>query len=192
VLLEAGHRLVVLDNFSNSSPEALRRVAELADLQTPAKQERLQVLEGDIRNPADLDRAFAAGAPVAGVIHFAGLKAVGESVQQHRHGVWGARAISDHRGVPHQPAATLCANQAGGGVDAGSPRDQRAGLVHQPAALLQPGGCPPERADRGRSAGHPQQPVPVSHAGGLLNITADPRLRLLKKAIKLAGEFIMR
>ena len=81
VLLEAGHRLVVLDNFSNSSPEALRRVAELAVLQTPAEQERLQVLEGDICNPVDLDRAFAAGAPVAGVIHFAGLKAVGESVQ---------------------------------------------------------------------------------------------------------------
>jgi UDP-glucose 4-epimerase len=81
VLLEAGHRLVVLDNLSNSSPEDLRRVAELAGLQTPAEQERLQVLEGEIRNPVDLDRAFAAGAPVAGVIHFAGLKAVGESVQ---------------------------------------------------------------------------------------------------------------
>ena len=82
VLLDAGHRLVVLDNFSNSSPEALRRVAELAGLQTPAEQERLQVLEGDIRNPADLNCAFAAGDPVTGVIHFAGLKAVGESVQQ--------------------------------------------------------------------------------------------------------------
>lgn len=59
VLLEAGHRLVVLDNFSNSSQEALRRVADLAVLQTPAEQERLQVMEGDIRNPVDLDRAFA-------------------------------------------------------------------------------------------------------------------------------------
>jgi UDP-glucose 4-epimerase len=79
VLLEAGHRLVVLDNFSNSSPEALSRVAELADLQQP---DRLQLVEGDIRNPADLDRAFAAGHDVTGVIHFAGLKAVGESVQK--------------------------------------------------------------------------------------------------------------
>jgi UDP-glucose 4-epimerase len=77
---------VVLDNFSNSSPEALRRVAELAGLQTPEQQARLQVVEGDIRNPADLDRAFAAGTQaagsIAGVIHFAGLKAVGESVQK--------------------------------------------------------------------------------------------------------------
>ncbi len=97
VLLEAGHRLMVLDNFSNSSPEALRRVAELAGLQTPTERERLQVLEGDIRNPVDLDRAFAAGAPVTGVIHFAGLKAVGESVQQPLHywdvKVYGSRLL---------------------------------------------------------------------------------------------------
>ncbi|MFZ0408871.1 MAG: UDP-glucose 4-epimerase GalE [Cyanobium sp.] len=96
VLLEAGYSLVVLDNFENSSPEALRRVAELAGLQTAAEKDRLKVVEGDIRNPDDLDRAFTAAthssaahssaatadAPVAGVIHFAGLKAVGESVLQ--------------------------------------------------------------------------------------------------------------
>ena len=86
VLLEAGHSLVVLDSFANSSPEALHRVAALAGLSDGS---RLQVIEGDIRNPADLDRALATagpgGAPVAGVIHFAGLKAVGESVQQPLH-----------------------------------------------------------------------------------------------------------
>ncbi|MBU6249996.1 MAG: UDP-glucose 4-epimerase GalE [Cyanobacteria bacterium REEB417] len=84
VLLQGGHSLVVLDNFSNSSPEALRRVAELAGLDHDSA--RLQVIAGDIRSPADLDRALGAAAPggerVAGVIHFAGLKAVGESVQQ--------------------------------------------------------------------------------------------------------------
>jgi UDP-glucose 4-epimerase len=76
VLLEAGHSLVVLDNFANSSPEALRRVAELAG---PTTSQRLQVVEGDIRSSADLDRAFAAGS-IEAVVHFAGLKAVGESV----------------------------------------------------------------------------------------------------------------
>lgn len=76
VLLEAGHSLVVLDNFANSSPEALRRVAELAG---PTTGQRLQVVEGDIRTSADLDRAFAAGS-IEAVVHFAGLKAVGESV----------------------------------------------------------------------------------------------------------------
>jgi UDP-glucose 4-epimerase len=82
VLLEAGHHLVVLDSYVNSSPEALRRVAELAG---PEAAIRLQVIEGDIRSQRDLERAFAAcsalnGKPADAVIHFAGLKAVGESV----------------------------------------------------------------------------------------------------------------
>jgi UDP-glucose 4-epimerase len=79
-LLEAGHNLVVLDDFSNSNPESLRRVLELAHL--PTGDGRLQVVEGDIRSGADLKRAFATVAePIEGVVHFAGLKAVGESVQ---------------------------------------------------------------------------------------------------------------
>ena len=74
VLLEQGHSLVVVDNFDNSSPEALRRVQELA------ASDALVLVEGDLRNPEVLDRAFRCDGPVDGVIHFAGLKAVGESV----------------------------------------------------------------------------------------------------------------
>ena len=80
VLLEAGHDLVVLDDFSNSSPESLKRVCELADL--AYSSERLQVVAGDIRSKSDLRKAFQTGKPVEAVIHFAGLKAVGESVQE--------------------------------------------------------------------------------------------------------------
>jgi UDP-glucose 4-epimerase len=83
VLLEAGHSLVVLDNYANSSPKALRRVMQLAG---PGAEGRLQVIESDIRRSADLERAFAASASTAAgldaVIHFAGLKAVGESVAE--------------------------------------------------------------------------------------------------------------
>jgi len=75
-LLAAGHDVVVVDNFSNSKPEALRRVAGLAG--RPAAVHAVDLLDA----PA-LDRVFAA-APPDGVIHFAGLKAVGESVQQPR------------------------------------------------------------------------------------------------------------
>ena len=57
VLLEAGHRLVVLDSYSNSSPEALGRVAERAG---PEAAAQLQVIEGDIRSERDLVWAFAA------------------------------------------------------------------------------------------------------------------------------------
>ncbi len=77
VLLEAGHDLLVLDDFSNSSPLALERVEELAGRE-------LQCIKGDVRDEAVLEQIFAdsstRGAPIDSVIHFAGLKAVGESV----------------------------------------------------------------------------------------------------------------
>lgn len=97
LLLEAGYSVVVLDNFSNSSPEALRRVATLAKLPPLRSQAAghwsssngsdrdatasLTLIEGDIRQPSDLERAFRIQPrPIGAVIHFAGLKAVGESV----------------------------------------------------------------------------------------------------------------
>jgi UDP-glucose 4-epimerase len=78
VLLQAGHQLVVLDDFRNSSPEALRRVEQLS-----AKQ--IQLVAGNLNDSACLERVFQAGPYGIGgafdaVIHFAGLKAVGESV----------------------------------------------------------------------------------------------------------------
>ena len=74
VLLEQGYELVVLDNFDNSSPEALKRVRELAG------SNALDFVEGDVRDVNAVNRAFDCGGPIDGVIHFAGLKAVGESV----------------------------------------------------------------------------------------------------------------
>ena len=86
VLLEAGHELVVLDNFDNSSPKALDRVAEITGLTSDAEQQRLRLHEGDIRDRACLERLFASAEarsePIEAVIHFAGLKAVGESVRE--------------------------------------------------------------------------------------------------------------
>ena len=77
-LLESGHNLVVIDNFSNSSEEALRRVSELAGLKNKS---RMKVIKGDIRSSNDLDLAFAKNKQkIEAVIHFAGLKAVEESL----------------------------------------------------------------------------------------------------------------
>ncbi len=70
-LLEAGYELVVLDNLSNSKLEALQRVQKLAG-------KNLQFVQGDIRDATVLDAIFRH--PIEAVIHFAGLKAVGESV----------------------------------------------------------------------------------------------------------------
>ncbi|MFT0695693.1 UDP-glucose 4-epimerase GalE [Acinetobacter bereziniae] len=72
-LLEAGHDVVVLDNLSNSSEESLKRVQQLTG-------KSLTFIQGDIRDPHDLDQAFALH-KIDAVIHFAGLKAVGESQQ---------------------------------------------------------------------------------------------------------------
>ena len=73
-LLKSGHDVVVVDNLCNSSEEALRRVAELA-----GKAPKFYNL--DIRDEAALDKVVAAEKPFDATIHFAALKAVGESTQ---------------------------------------------------------------------------------------------------------------
>ncbi|QNI84106.1 UDP-glucose 4-epimerase [Synechococcus sp. PROS-7-1] len=87
ILLDAGHDLIVLDDFSNSSAEALVRVAELAGVELGSK--RLSLQRADIRQTSALEQLFAAaqsrGCPIEAVVHFAGLKAVGESVQNPLH-----------------------------------------------------------------------------------------------------------
>ncbi|QYM77013.1 UDP-glucose 4-epimerase GalE [Leucobacter luti] len=74
VLLERGHEVIVLDDFSNSSPEAVRRVEALSGATIP-------VFEADLADRAAA-RAALAGAEFDAVIHFAGLKSVGESVAE--------------------------------------------------------------------------------------------------------------
>lgn len=71
-LMAAGHEPVVVDNFSNSKAESLRRVARIAG-------RAVVVHEADVRDRKALRSLFLAEQPDA-VIHFAGLKAVGESV----------------------------------------------------------------------------------------------------------------
>lgn len=72
-LLNAGHDVVVLDNLSNSSLESLTRVQALT-------QKSLQFIQGDVRYAKTLDMVFDKY-NIDAVIHFAGLKAVGESQQ---------------------------------------------------------------------------------------------------------------
>lgn len=72
-LLQVGHRVVVLDNFCTSSPIALKRIAQITG-RSP------EIVEGDLRDRDLLDRLFAEN-PIDAVLHFAGLKAVADSVQ---------------------------------------------------------------------------------------------------------------
>jgi len=71
-LLDAGYEVTVIDNLCNSSPKSLERVEELTG-------RSLKFYEGDVRDEALLKKIFAEN-DIGCVIHFAGLKAVGESV----------------------------------------------------------------------------------------------------------------
>lgn len=73
-LLRAGYDVRVVDNLANSKAEALRRVGELGG-------RAAGFVQADAADEAALEAVFAAG-PVDAVIHFAGLKAVGESVER--------------------------------------------------------------------------------------------------------------
>ena len=73
-LLNNGYEVVIADNFSNSCPEAVKRVEALTG-------KKIALYEIDVQDGAKVKEVFAQEQPDA-VIHFAGLKAVGESVQQ--------------------------------------------------------------------------------------------------------------
>lgn len=78
-LLAAGHQPIVVDNYSNSDPSVIERVEKITGAQIP-------VYEADVSDYNALDEVMTscveAGLPIDGVIHFAGYKAVGESVEK--------------------------------------------------------------------------------------------------------------
>lgn len=90
-LLNSGYGVVVVDNLCNSDEEALRRVESLAG-------KTLKFYRGDLCDEPLLDRIFAEN-PIDAVIHFAGLKAVGESVsvplRYYRNNIGGTLALCD-------------------------------------------------------------------------------------------------
>lgn len=73
-LLQAGYDIVIVDNFCNSKPEALNRIEELAG-------KKAKFYEVDILDRDGLNKVFDEN-NIEAVIHFAGLKAVGESVEK--------------------------------------------------------------------------------------------------------------
>lgn len=73
-LIAAGHTPIVFDNLCNSSTVALERVTHITG-------KEISFIQGDVRDSALLDKVFKEN-DIDGVIHFAGLKAVGESVEK--------------------------------------------------------------------------------------------------------------
>ena len=74
VLAEAGYQTLILDNLANSHLEGLDRLEQISGV-------RPQFVNGDVRDSVLLDELFSKYA-ISAVIHFAGLKAVGESFEQ--------------------------------------------------------------------------------------------------------------
>ncbi len=73
-LLEAGYDIVIVDNFSNSKPEALNRIKKITG-------KDFKFYEADLLDLEAMNKIFSEN-KIDAVIHFAGLKAVGESVQK--------------------------------------------------------------------------------------------------------------
>ena len=90
-LLQAGFKVVVVDNLSNSKPESLSRVQKITG-------KSLSFYQADIRDKQALTEIFAKESP-ATVIHFAGLKAVGESCEQpllyYHNNVYGTLVLTE-------------------------------------------------------------------------------------------------
>lgn len=73
-LLNVGHEIVIVDNFSNSCPEAVKRVEEISG-------KKVVFYEADIKDNIAVAKVFLEN-QIDCVIHFAGLKAVGESIEK--------------------------------------------------------------------------------------------------------------
>jgi UDP-glucose 4-epimerase len=73
-LLNAGYEIVIMDNFINSKPEVIRRIKQITN-------KDFKFYEADLLDGAAMEAIFAEN-QIKAVIHFAGLKAVGESVEK--------------------------------------------------------------------------------------------------------------
>jgi len=71
--LNAGYDIVIMDNFSNSKPESLERIKKITG-------KDFKFYRADLLDTESMDRIFEENPDIDSVIHFAGLKAVGESV----------------------------------------------------------------------------------------------------------------
>jgi len=151
-LIGAGHEAVIVDNFVNAKPAVLDRIDQITGT-------RPVLVRGDVRNPRVLDQAFAA--PVDAVIHFAGLKAVGESV---------AKPLAYYETNLDSTLALLAAMEH---------HDVRALVFSSSATVYGADGVPPLREDAATGATSPYGWTKVMIEQILADAAAaDGRLRL--------------
>ena len=91
--IKAGYPIIVLDNFSNSKMEAVKRTRQLAGEEFP-------FIEGDIRDRALLDNIFQQY-PITAVVHFAGFKAGGNQIVRVTADCMGIDSTTIHETLAH-------------------------------------------------------------------------------------------
>ena len=83
-LLKNNYEVYLVDSFINSSPKVISRISSICNLYNSNLVKNLKVFKGDIKDKGFIENIFSnakkIGKPIEGVIHFAGLKAVNESV----------------------------------------------------------------------------------------------------------------
>ncbi len=83
-LLENDYEVYLVDSFVNSSPKIINRIISICDLKNSKLGKNLKVFKGDLKDKVFVENIFykanKSAKPINGVIHFAGLKAVNESV----------------------------------------------------------------------------------------------------------------
>ncbi len=138
-LLQAGYQVVVIDNLINSSEEALRRVEKITG-------KPLKFYKGDLLKRADIEQVFEQE-EIEAVIHFAGLKAVGESVEKpweyyynNRTGIlWLCDEMRKHdcKKIVFSSSATVYGNPAQVPVTENCPKGQITNPYGQTKSMLE-------------------------------------------------------
>ena len=86
LLIERGYEILIVDSLISSSIKVVARINEIIDRNFPDKKDKFSFFKGDLRNESFVNEIFLnqykLGKPITGVIHFAGLKAVNESIHE--------------------------------------------------------------------------------------------------------------
>ena len=86
LLIEKGYEILIVDSLINSSIKALERLNNIIDIKFPKMKNKLSFFKGDLRDESFVKEIFShqnqIGKPITGVIHFAGLKSINESVNE--------------------------------------------------------------------------------------------------------------
>tara|TARA_B100000989_G_scaffold203136_1_gene153719 strand:- start:454 stop:1506 length:1053 start_codon:yes stop_codon:yes gene_type:complete len=86
LLIEKGYEILIVDSLINSSIKLIKRINKIIDIKFPKMKNKLTFIKGDLRDESIVNEIFLnqykIGKPITGVIHFAGLKAVNESIYE--------------------------------------------------------------------------------------------------------------